>query len=249
MCYVRLVFIARRHHERSFQFKKKTNSERWLLTSVTPWKLLQSVGNLFAVSVSSASNAVSLVLGTTEAWSHSQFLAHQYKNNLNRMITPASPANAIVITKLSWPDMKENFILITYIFSYMKYPEPGCFSQQLWLIGTHIKPSTLYEHKSQSRWPGPKTKRRRNESSHRQHFDRAPCASMHSASLNATKRSEVNQLQLGTHIENFLIGVVFPNEKKQERLQTSRVFPSDNFNFSEIVSHLTLGWIVFSLDH
>lgn len=72
---------------------------------------------------------------------------------------------------------------------------------------------------------------------------------MHSASLNATKRSEVNQLQLGTHIENFLNSVVFPNEKKQERLQTSGVFPSDNFNFSEIVSHLTLGWVVFSSDH
>lgn len=158
------------------------------------------------------------------------------------MITPASPPNAIIITKLSWPDIKGNFILITYIFSYMEYPEPGCFSQQLWLIGTHINPSALYEHKSQSRRPGHKTKRRRNESAAVSILTEFLPASM-LPHQTTQKRSEVNQLQFWHAYWTLSHHFCF-SQWKETRLKTSGAIPSDNFNISEIVSHLTLSWVV-----
>lgn len=135
------------------------------------------------------------------------------------MITPASPPNAIIITKLPWPDMKGNFILITYIFSYMKYPEPGCFSQQLWLIGTHRNPSALYEHKSQSRRPRHKTKRRRNES------PPPPPSAFWQSSFMPARMLPHQTTQRGRRLINFNLARIlntfssflfFPNEKKQD---------------------------------
>jgi hypothetical protein len=146
-----------------------------LLTSVTPWKLFQSVGNLFSVSVSSTENSAGSLSCTTYAWSHPHFLAHENKNNLNKMITPASSSDSIIITKLSWPkdERKFYFLLITGIF-HTWTPRPGCFSRQLWLIGIHGKSSALDQHKSQIRWLGTKQRAVEMGSAHRQHLDRAP---------------------------------------------------------------------------
>lgn len=115
-----------------------------LLTSVTPWKLFQSVGNLFSVSASSTENSAGSPLWTTYAWSHPCFLAHENKNNTNKMIESASSSNATIITKLSWPETKENFIFCWSQASFVhENPDPGCFSQQLGLIGIQGKPSAL----------------------------------------------------------------------------------------------------------
>lgn len=48
-----------------------------LLTSVTPWKLFQSVGNLFSVFVYSTENSVGSPSHTTYPGIRSPFLAHQ----------------------------------------------------------------------------------------------------------------------------------------------------------------------------
>lgn len=48
-----------------------------LLTFVTPWKLFQSVGNLFSVFVYSTENSVGSLSHTTYPGIRSPFLAHQ----------------------------------------------------------------------------------------------------------------------------------------------------------------------------
>lgn len=66
---------------------------------------------------------------------------------------------------------------------------------------------------------GPGTKQRGEEMNHLtvSILTELPRANTHAASLNDAKRSEVNELQFGMHIECFfLIIFVFPNEKKQE---------------------------------
>lgn len=59
-------------------------------------------------------------------------------------------------------------------------------------------------------------------------------AKVQAASLDDVKRSEVNQFQFGMPTECLLVISIFPNEKKQETLQTSGAFPNDNFNSPEI---------------
>lgn len=180
-----------------------------LLTFVTPWKLFQSVGNLFSVFVYSTENSVSSLSHTPISAFTLFSRLIRMQNNLNKMTTLTFPSNTIIIVTLYWPETKGNFIFCwshtsfyTWKITTLSFSQ-GCFCQQLWLIGIHRKPSASYEHdKSQIRWAGCKTKScRKGIISNSAFWQNLLRASAHAASLNDVERSKVDQLQFGMHIE------------------------------------------------
>lgn len=151
-----------------------------LLTFVTPWKLFQSVGNLFSVFVYSTKNSVSSH-HIPPIWAFALFsLLIKIQNNLNKITTLTFSSNTIIIAKLDSPETKGNFIFCGSHTSFYTWKTTLSFSTRLLL------PTTVTDwdsHKSPQprvsmtrvKLGGLGAKRRapEKESSQTQHFDRA----------------------------------------------------------------------------